>query len=61
MSAAVDTIAPSPETQEFLGRKHQLLINGEWVDSGTGETFEIHDPASSPMVEDFRLKVIVLG
>jgi len=31
MNAAADAISPSTETQEFLARKHQLLIDGQWV------------------------------
>jgi phenylacetaldehyde dehydrogenase len=50
MSAAAETIAPSPETQEFLDRKLQLLINGEWVDSASGEKTIVHDPATEAVI-----------
>jgi len=48
MSAVVEMISPSPETQEFLARKHQLLINGQWVDpiGKDREMTVIHDPAT---------------
>jgi phenylacetaldehyde dehydrogenase len=52
MSAAAEIIAPSPETQEFLARKHQLLINGQWVDP-IGENREqtsVHDPATEALL-----------
>jgi len=46
MSAAAEIITPSQETQDFLARKHQLLINGEWVDPASQERTDIHDPAT---------------
>jgi phenylacetaldehyde dehydrogenase len=50
MSAAAEIIAPSQETQDFLARKHQLLINGEWVDPSTSETTDIYDPATEAKI-----------
>ncbi|MFQ5635090.1 MAG: aldehyde dehydrogenase family protein [Gammaproteobacteria bacterium] len=50
MNAAAEAIAPSPETQEFLNRKHQLLIDGEWVDAATGDTIPVEDPASEAVL-----------
>ena len=46
MSAAAEIISPSQETQEFLARKHQLLIGGEWVDPVSNEQTEVYDPAT---------------
>ena len=46
MSAAVESIAPSKETQEFLARPHKLLIGGQWVDGSSAEHFEVIDPAT---------------
>jgi phenylacetaldehyde dehydrogenase len=52
MSAAAEIITPSTETQDFLARKHQLLINGEWVDpiSKTQELTAVHDPATEALL-----------
>jgi len=52
MSAAAEIIAPSPETQEFLNRKHQLLINGEWVDTTSGQRTVVHDPATEAVLAE---------
>ena len=37
----------SEPTKQFLGRTHELLIDGKWVPSAGGETFETLDPASA--------------
>jgi phenylacetaldehyde dehydrogenase len=50
MSAAAEIITPSQETQDFLARKHRLLINGEWVDPASSETTDIHDPATEALI-----------
>ena len=36
----------SRETLEFLGGEHRLLIGGEWVDSQTGESIDVLNPAT---------------
>jgi acyl-CoA reductase-like NAD-dependent aldehyde dehydrogenase len=45
-------VAPGQEkisdaTEQFLGKTHDLLIDGRWVPSTGGETFETLDPASA--------------
>jgi phenylacetaldehyde dehydrogenase len=52
MSAAAEVITPSPETQEFLARKHQLLINGQWVDpiDKSRDQTAIYDPATEGLL-----------
>lgn len=30
----------------FLGGKHQLLIDGKWVDAKSGKRFDVFDPAT---------------
>jgi phenylacetaldehyde dehydrogenase len=45
-----DIIRPAQETQEFLARKHQLLIGGQWVDPVNGATSEIEDPATETII-----------
>jgi phenylacetaldehyde dehydrogenase len=34
----------------FLAGRHQLLIDGEWVDARSGKTFEVFDPATGQMI-----------
>lgn len=37
--------------QKFLlGQAHQLLINGQWIDSASGDTFETADPATGKVI-----------
>jgi phenylacetaldehyde dehydrogenase len=30
----------------FLAGKHQLLIDGKWVDAESGKRFDVYDPAT---------------
>ncbi len=55
MNAAAETFAPSPETKAFLARKHQLLIDGEWVDAASGETITVEDPATAATLGEVAL------
>jgi len=34
----------------FLAKKHQLLIDGKWVDAKSGETFPVTDPATEEVI-----------
>jgi phenylacetaldehyde dehydrogenase len=56
MNAAAKNIAPSTEARTFLERKHQLLIDGQWVPAVSGETTEIFDPATEQ-----RLATVAAG
>src|SRR4051794_28395495 len=38
--------------REFLARPHRMLINGEWVEAASGQTFETHDPATGDPIGD---------
>ncbi len=38
--------APSSLVRDFLARKPRLLINNEWVESRSGKTLPVYDPAS---------------
>ncbi|MFW2405897.1 MAG: aldehyde dehydrogenase family protein, partial [Gammaproteobacteria bacterium] len=55
MNAAADAIAPSTETQEFLARKHKLLIDGQWVDSVSGDTITVEDPATGATIGEVAI------
>ena len=51
MSALPEEITtPAQETQDFLARKHQLLIGGQWVDPVDGATSETEDPATENVI-----------
>jgi phenylacetaldehyde dehydrogenase len=56
MNAAAKNIAPSTEARSFLERKHQLLIDGQWVAAAGRETTEIFDPATEQ-----RLATVAAG
>ena len=45
----VETIAP---VKAFLSRTHKLLINGDWVESSSGETFEVENPSDGTKLCD---------
>ena len=36
--------------QKFVSRQQKLLIDGQWVDAASGETFEAIDPASEQVI-----------
>lgn len=42
-------------TRDFLGARHQLLINGQWCDGTQGETLETRDPATGLTVARFAI------
>lgn len=46
MSAAEQTIAPSPETRAFLEREHRLFIGGQWVKPAAAADIQVVDPAT---------------
>jgi len=48
-----DIIRPAQETLDFLARKHQLLIGGQWVDPLKGEMSETEDPATENTIARF--------
>jgi len=40
----------SPAAKEFLARKPQLFINGEWVDSSHDAVIDVEDPSSGKII-----------
>lgn len=54
MPATAESIFPeyslSPETRSFLTRAGKMMIDGEWVDAVSGETFEVYEPASARVI-----------
>ncbi len=47
-----DIITPAKETQDFLARKHKLLIGGQWVDAADGATSRTEDPATESVITE---------
>ncbi|WP_447591568.1 aldehyde dehydrogenase family protein [Aquipseudomonas campi] len=39
-----------PQTQRFLERRQQMLINGQWQDAVSGETMSIRNPATGEIL-----------
>jgi phenylacetaldehyde dehydrogenase len=44
--AVVEGLAKTALVQELLSSPHQMLINGEWVDSASGKTFTTYNPST---------------
>ena len=44
--AVVEGLAKTALVQEFLSSPHQMLTNGEWVDSASGKTFTTYNPST---------------
>lgn len=49
---AVAEVQPYPRVREFLSGTKKLLIDGEWVDAGSGRTFATYDPATGGKLAD---------
>lgn len=41
------TVPPLKDKSLFI---QKAFVNGEWVDSGSGKTFEVHDPATGKLI-----------
>ncbi|UCG74159.1 MAG: aldehyde dehydrogenase family protein [Chromatiales bacterium] len=50
MSAAPESFSPSPDTQAYLARQHDLLIGGERVPASSGESIAVYDPATEAQI-----------
>ncbi len=51
MTTTSDTLERlSTPTRNFLGRAHGLLIDGKWIPSSSGETFETTNPATKQVL-----------
>ncbi|MCA9793880.1 MAG: aldehyde dehydrogenase family protein, partial [Candidatus Eremiobacteraeota bacterium] len=50
MSLVIDKVEYSSKVSTFLNRKHQLLIDGKWMDASTNKTFPVVDPATEKEV-----------
>ena len=56
MGVQFDNLSPlSAETSAFLAASKKMLINGNWVDAVSGETFETIDPATGDVLANLPL------
>lgn len=40
----------SPEVRKFISAPKKILIDGQWLDSKSGETFEVYNPATGQVI-----------
>ena len=40
----------SPEVNQFIAGKRQMLIDGQWVDAASGKTFPVYNPATGEVM-----------
>ena len=45
-SVEFPAIEISPKVREFISSPRKMLIGGQWVDSASGKTFPVYDPAT---------------
>ena len=49
--AVADLVSHHPDVEKFLsGGPKKLFINGEWVESASGESFEVLNPADKSVL-----------
>jgi len=49
-TSAIRRPALSAAAAAFLAKKHQMLIDGKWVDARSGQTFTVEDPATEEII-----------
>jgi phenylacetaldehyde dehydrogenase len=50
MTIAMRRPALGSAAAAFLAKKHQMLIDGKWVDARSGQTFAVEDPATEEII-----------
>src|SRR6202521_2851802 len=50
MHIAIRKPALGSAATAFLAKKHQMLIDGKWVDARSGKTFTVEDPATEEII-----------
>src|SRR6202042_2116842 len=50
MTPAIRKPALGSAATAFLAKKHQMLIDGKWVDARSGQTFAVEDPATEEII-----------
>src|SRR5579872_3605314 len=52
MATALRIAPPEEKVTSFVSRKHQILINGKWVDSASGKKFPTYNPATGEVLAE---------
>ena len=50
MDASILNYTVNDNVAKFLNQTHKLYINGKWVDSKSGKTFDVEDPATGKKI-----------
>ena len=50
MDASILNYTVNDNVGEFLKQNQKLYINGKWVDSKSGKTFDVEDPATGKKI-----------
>ena len=50
MATALKIVPPEDKVNSFISRKHQMFINGKWIDSASGKTFPTYNPATGEVM-----------
>ena len=50
MATALKLVEPDNRAMDFVSKKHQMLINGKWVDAASGKTFPTYNPATGEVL-----------
>ena len=57
MDASILNYTVNDNVGEFLSKTKQLYINGKWVDSSSGKTFDVEDPATGKKLQHVQLVI----
>ena len=50
MNIAISKPKLGKDSKAFLAKKHQMLIDGKWVEARSGKTFAVEDPATEEII-----------
>ncbi len=50
MATALKIVPPAGKVNDFVSRKHKMLINGKWVEAASGKTFPTYNPATGEVL-----------
>src|SRR5271166_5206287 len=50
MTIAIRKPALGSAATAFLAKRHQMLIDGKWVEARSGQTFAVEDPATEEII-----------
>ena len=50
MAVSTQRVEISPEVSKFVTTPRKMLINGEWLDSASGKTFPVYNPATGEVL-----------